>query len=67
MQANILNFLDQKYITIEARDQQTDQLLFFTNKAMITDRSQTVRSGELSKMTLNWTAIGWKDEKELNS
>ncbi len=61
-QANYKSFLQHKYITIEVRDTQTDELLFFTNKAYITNRSQSLNTGQLSKMTLNFRAIGWLDE-----
>jgi hypothetical protein len=64
MQADILSFLFQKYITIEARDSRTDQLLFLTNKAMITSRSQSVTAEQLSQITLNWEAIGYEDERK---
>jgi len=63
-QSNVLNFLQQKYITIEVRDQQTDNLLFFTNKAMVTSRVENLRAEQLGDITLTWQAVGWKDEKE---
>ena len=63
IQSDVINFLQQKYITIEVRDSQTDNLLFFTNKAMITSRSESLNSEQLGKITLNWKAIGWKDDR----
>lgn len=63
-QSNVLNFLQQKYITIEVRDQQSDNLLFFTNKAMVTSRTENLRAEQLGDIVLTWQAIGWKDEKE---
>ena len=36
IQADVLNFLQQKYISIEVRDSATDNLLFATTKAMVT-------------------------------
>ena len=42
-QPDALNFLFQQYITIEVRDS-TDQLLFYTSKAMITSRSEDIIS-----------------------
>ena len=64
IQSDVLNFLAQRYITIEVRDSQTDNLLFFTNKAMVTSRSESLNSEQLGKITLNWKAIGWKDDRE---
>lgn len=63
-QPDMLNFLTQRYITIEVRDSATDQLLFFTNKAMITSRTEDIRAESLANVQLNWTAIGFKDERE---
>lgn len=62
-QATLKSFLVHKYIAIEVRDSQTDELLFYTNKAVITNRSQSMQAGSLSKMNLQWKAIGWLDEK----
>ncbi|MEM4726559.1 MAG: hypothetical protein QXG63_06425, partial [Nitrososphaerales archaeon] len=42
-QPDALNFLFQQYISIEVRDSATDQLLFYTNKAMITSRQEDIR------------------------
>jgi len=64
IQSDVLNFLQQKYITIEVRDSQSDNLLFFTNKAMITTRSESLNSEQLGKIMLNWRAIGWKDDRK---
>jgi len=64
IQADILSFLFQKYITIEVRDSRTDQLLFLTNKAMVTSRNQNVAAEQLSNITLNWEAIGYQDERD---
>lgn len=63
MQADILSFLFQKYITIEVRDSRTDQLLFLTKKAMVTSRQQNITAEQLSQITLNWEAIGFEDER----
>ena len=62
MQANRKSFLHHKYIDIEVRDSQTDEILFKANKAYITNRSQAINAGELSKMTLQFRAIGWLDD-----
>lgn len=64
IQSNVLSFLFHQYVTIEARDSQTDEILFYTSKAVITSRQETINSGEIAKMTLNFTAIGWRDELE---
>jgi len=61
-QSNVLNFLHQKYITIEVRDSATDNLLFFTNKAMVISRAETIQAEQLGTIQLEWRAIGWKDE-----
>ena len=62
MMANVLSFLHHKYITIEVRDSATDALLFYTNKAMIVNRSENLAAEELGRMTLEFKAIGWLDE-----
>jgi hypothetical protein len=63
-QPDAINFLFQQYITIEVRDSATDQLLFFTDKAMITSRSEDIRVDQLSSVQLSWRAIGFRDERE---
>lgn len=63
IQSNVLSFLFQKYITIEVRDSATNALLFFTDKAMVIGRGEDIRVDQLANLTLNWKAIGWKDEK----
>lgn len=62
LQSDILSFLFNKYITIEVRDSVTDNLLFKTNKAVITSSSTELRSEQLGSTTLNWKAIGWINE-----
>jgi hypothetical protein len=62
-QPDILNFLTQQYITIEARDSSTDQLLFFTDKAMITTRTEEIRVDSLANVSLAFKAIGYRDER----
>lgn len=62
-QPDILNFLFQQYITIEVRDSATDQLLFFTDKAMITSRAEDIRVDQLSSVQLSWKAVGFRDER----
>jgi hypothetical protein len=63
-QSDVLNFLFQRYITIEVRDSVTDQLLFFTDKAMITSRQEDVKVDSLASVQLSWKAIGFRDERE---
>lgn len=62
VQANVASFLMHKYITIEISDQMTGQVVFKTNRAVITNKSQTLTAGELSTIILNWKALGWTDE-----
>ena len=63
-QPDALNFLFQQYITIEVRDSATDQLLFYTSKAMITSRVEELRVDSLANVTLSWKAIGFQDERK---
>lgn len=63
-QPDVLSFLFHQYIQIEVRDSQTDQLLFYAPKAVITSRSEEVRVDQLASVTLNFMAIGFKDEKD---
>jgi len=63
MQSDTLSFLHQRYIEIEVRDEQSDTLIFLTKKAMITDRSESIRAESLAEMTLNFKAIGYVDER----
>ena len=63
-QADALNFLFQQYITIEVRDSATDQLLFYTTKAMITSRAEDIKVDALANVQLSWKAIGFRDERE---
>lgn len=62
VQANVLSYLMHKYISIEISDQTTGQTIFKTNKAVITNRSQTLQAGEISTIQLSWKALGWSDE-----
>jgi len=63
-QPDALNFLFQQYITIEVRDSATDQLLFYTSKAMITSRAEDIRVDSLANVSLQWKAIGFQDERK---
>jgi hypothetical protein len=62
-QADINNFLFAPYISIEARDQTTNQIIFATDKAVVLNRTENVTVDQLSSMTLRWRAIGFLDEK----
>ena len=63
-QADILSFLFHRYIHIEVRDSQTDQLLFATDKAVITSRQEDIRVDQLANVSLSFKAIGWVDEQK---
>lgn len=63
IQSNILNFMHQRYIDIEVRDSQTDNLIFQTRRAMITSRSENITAENLAQMTLDFKAIGFVDEQ----
>jgi len=63
-QPDSLNFLFQQYITIEVRDSATDNLLFFTDRAMIVSRQEDIKVDSLANVQLSWRAIGFKDERE---
>lgn len=62
-QADVLSFLFHKYVQIEVRDSQTDQVLFATSKAIIVSRQEDIRVDQLANVTLQFKAIGWRDEK----
>lgn len=63
-QPDVLSFLMHKYITIEARDIVTDDILFLTTKAMITTRLEDIKVDQLSNVQLNFKAIGYRDERD---
>ena len=63
MQSDIEGFLHQRYIEIEVRDSQTDNLIFKTSRAMITSRTENIKTDALADMTLSFKAIGWADER----
>jgi hypothetical protein len=62
-QPNVLSFLFAPYISIEARDSATNQIIFATDKAVIVTRSEEIRVDTLSNVTLRWRAIGYVDEQ----
>lgn len=63
-QPDILNFLTQQYIVIEVRDIATNELLFYTGKAMITSRQEDIKVDALSNVSLAFKAIGYRDERD---
>lgn len=62
-QPDVLSFLFHQYITIEVRDSQTNNLLFFAPKAVITTRQEEIRVDDLAQVSLSFQAIGFRDEK----
>lgn len=62
-QPDVLSFLFHQHLQIEVRDSRSDQILFLTNKAVITSRQEDIRVDQLSSVTLTFKAIGWRDEK----
>lgn len=63
LQTDLLSFLHQRYIEIEVRDSQTDNLIFLTRRALVTGRAESVKSGQMAEMVLQFKAIGWADER----
>ena len=63
-QPDVLSFLFHQYLTIEVRDSATNQLLFFTPKAVITSRQEEIRVDVLAQVNLSCMAIGVKYERE---
>lgn len=63
-QADVLDFLFHQYIQIEVRDSVTSQLLFYAPRAAITTRREEIRVDNLAHLSLNFIAIGFRDEKD---
>lgn len=63
-QGDVLAFLFHRYITIEVRDVNTDDILFLTTKAVITSRSEDLKVDQLGSVQLSFKAIGYRDEKD---
>jgi hypothetical protein len=61
IQSDVLSFLFDKYLTIEVRDSATNVLLFFTNKAVIVNRSEVINAESLATLNLRFKAIGFKE------
>lgn len=64
LQADVESFIHQRYIDIEVRDSQTDNLIFLTTKAMITSRTENIKIDQLADMTMAFKAIGYRDERD---
>lgn len=62
-QGNVLSFLFAPYVSIEARDSATNQIIFSTDKAMIITRSEELRVDSLANVSIRWRAIGYIDEQ----
>lgn len=62
-QPDVLSFLFHQYLTIEVRDSQTNNLLFFAPKAVITTRQEDIKVDDLASVQLSFQAIGFRDEK----
>ena len=63
MQTDMVSFLQQRYIEIEVRDSQSDNLIFLTRQALITRRSENIKTGSLADLSLEFRAIGFLDER----
>lgn len=63
-QGDVNSLLFAPYISIEARDQGTNQLIFATDKAVIINRTEDLRVDQLSNVAIRWRAIGFIDEKK---
>lgn len=63
LQSDALSFMHQRYVEIEVRDSQTDNLIFLTKKALVTNRTENIRTDALAEMTMDFKAIGFADER----
>ena len=63
LQPDILAFLHQRYVDIEVRDSQTDNLIFQTKRALITSRTENITAENMAQMTMDFRAIGFADER----
>jgi hypothetical protein len=63
LQPDSLSFLNQKYVSIEVRDSQTDNIIFATSKALVVQRVENVKSGSMAELSLTFRAIGFRDER----
>ena len=63
IQSDMFSFLTNKYITIEVRDSVTDEIIFKTNNAAITNSQGSLTADQVGTMQLSWKAIGWLSEE----
>jgi hypothetical protein len=61
-QTNVLSFLFNRYIEIGCRDAATNEMVFFTKKAVITSKRETAHASQLATCNLDFKAIGWVEE-----
>jgi hypothetical protein len=64
---NGFSFLMHRYISLDISDQMTGESIFKTEKAMITGRTQDVDANKISTIRLEWKAIEWVTENDLNN
>lgn len=63
IQSDIMSFLTNKYITIEVRDSVTDEIIFKTSQAVVTNNQTSLTADQAGTMQLNWKAVGWLSEQ----
>jgi hypothetical protein len=63
IQSDMRSFLVNKYITIEVRDSVTDEIIFQTKNAVVTNNQTSLTADQAGTMQLNWKAIGWLSEQ----
>ena len=63
IQSDMRSFLINKYITIEVRDSVTDEIIFKTNNAVVTNNQGSLNAEQVGTMQLSWKAIGWLSEQ----
>lgn len=63
LQPDIIAFLHQRYVDIEVRDSQTDNLIFQTKRALITSRTENITAENIAQLSMEFRAIGYADER----
>jgi hypothetical protein len=63
IQSDMRSFLVNKYITIEVRDSVTDEIIFKTANAAITNNQTSLTADQAGTMQLSWKAVGWFSEQ----
>lgn len=63
IQSDMKSFLVNKYITIEVRDSVTDEIIFKTNNAVVTNNQTSLSADQVGQTQLTWKAIGWLSEQ----